>query len=171
MKISVLVSPTDVHFCWSPVTDWLNFFLNGCSKPHQDLGLMKIQFWWPCALLLFLTKFKPQVSTKNRRVDKFVWTAGVPCFGWSKWPCMLHSQSASCFVGFLCDKTPLYGSQGLIFSDVNFNFSYFVHSRGFCFLQVWCPTVLASSGQHVLLISRRLCPIRGSKNVHHPVPC
>ena len=40
---------------------------------------------------------------------------------------------------------------GIIVSDVNFNFSCFVHNSGFCFLQVWCPTVFVSSGHHVLL--------------------
>ena len=40
---------------------------------------------------------------------------------------------------------------GLIISDVNFNFSCFVLNHGFCFLQVWCPAVFASSGHCVLL--------------------
>ena len=40
---------------------------------------------------------------------------------------------------------------GLAVSDVNFNFSSFVHNHGFCFLQVWCPTVFVSSGHRVLL--------------------
>ena len=39
---------------------------------------------------------------------------------------------------------------GLIVSDGNFNISHFVHNR-FCFLQVWCPTVFASSGHPVPL--------------------
>ena len=40
---------------------------------------------------------------------------------------------------------------GLIVSDVNFNFSCFVHNNRFCFLQVWCSTAFASSGHNVLL--------------------
>ena len=40
---------------------------------------------------------------------------------------------------------------GLIVRDVNFNFSCFVHNHEFCFLQVWCPAVFASSGHRVLL--------------------
>ena len=40
---------------------------------------------------------------------------------------------------------------GLIVSGVNFNFFCFVHNCGFCFLQVWCPTVFASSGHRILL--------------------
>ena len=39
---------------------------------------------------------------------------------------------------------------GLSLSDVNFNISCFVHNNGFCFLQVWCPAVFASSGHLVL---------------------
>ena len=39
----------------------------------------------------------------------------------------------------------------LFVSDVNFNFYFFLHNRGFCFLQVWCPTGFASLGQRVLL--------------------
>ena len=61
---------------------------------------------------------------------------------------------------------------GLIVSDVNFNFSCFVHNHGFCFLQVWCPTVFASSGHRVLLNfglqdTLWVCPITCSKNVQH----
>ena len=41
---------------------------------------------------------------------------------------------------------------GMITSDVNFTFSWFIHNHGFCFLQVWCPTLFASSGT--------LCPIK-----------
>ena len=40
---------------------------------------------------------------------------------------------------------------GLIISDVNFNFSCFIHNHIYCFLQVWCPVVFASSGQCILL--------------------
>ena len=40
---------------------------------------------------------------------------------------------------------------GPIVNDMNFNFSCFVHNPALCFLQVWCPTVFASSGQSVLL--------------------
>ena len=40
---------------------------------------------------------------------------------------------------------------GLIVSDVNFNFSCFVHNHRFCFLPVWCPTVFESSRHSVLL--------------------
>ena len=41
--------------------------------------------------------------------------------------------------------------QGLIVNEVNFNFSCFVHNNGFCFLHIWFPTLLASSGRRVLL--------------------
>ena len=49
--------------------------------------------------IVFATEFKPQVNAKDRGVDKCIWTAGAPCFGWSKWPCIVHGQSALCFVG------------------------------------------------------------------------
>ena len=39
---------------------------------------------------------------------------------------------------------------GLTVSDLNFNFSYFVHNHGRCFLQVWRLTIFASSGFGVL---------------------
>ena len=54
---------------------------------------------------------------------------------------------------------------GLIVSELNFNFSCYVHNHGFCFLQDWRPTVPASSGHHVLLklVSITLCPIRWKK--------
>ena len=34
---------------------------------------------------------------------------------------------------------------------MNFNFSCFVHNHRLCFLQVWCPTVSALLGHHVIL--------------------
>ena len=36
--------------------------------------------------------------------------------------------------------------QGLIVSDMNLNFSCFVHNNRFCFLQVWCTIVFALLG-------------------------
>ena len=40
---------------------------------------------------------------------------------------------------------------GLIISDVNFNFSCFIHNHGLCVLHVWHPIVFASSGHVVQL--------------------
>ena len=37
----------------------------------------------------FPTKFKPQVSAEYKCVNKCIWSAGAPCFGWSKQPCSL----------------------------------------------------------------------------------
>ena len=56
---------------------------------------------------------------------------------------------------------------GLTVSDVNFNFSCFVHNRRFHFLQVWCPTVFVSVGHCPInfWVSRTLCPVRRTKNV------
>ena len=39
---------------------------------------------------------------------------------------------------------------GLIVSNVNCNFSCFVHNHGFCFLQVWCFAVFASLERGIL---------------------
>ena len=43
--------------------------------------------------IVFSTKFKPQVSAKDRGVDKCVQTSGAPCSGWSKQPRLVHGQS------------------------------------------------------------------------------
>ena len=61
--------------------------------------------------------------------------------------CRLYSWTESKFTirGYFAKAVP-----GLIVSDVNFSFSWFVHNHGFCFLQVWCPTVFVSSGRRVL---------------------
>ena len=40
---------------------------------------------------------------------------------------------------------------GLIVSGVNFNYFCCVHNHRFCLLQVWCPTVFASSVHCVFL--------------------
>ena len=70
-----------------------------CSHPHQDLGPIDTQFWWSCVPFIlydatdkpasFPTKFKPQVSAEYKCVNKCIWSAGAPCFGWSKQPCSL----------------------------------------------------------------------------------
>ena len=58
-------------------------------------------------------------------------------YGWTESRFMIRNHSTAAI-------------PGLTVKDVNFNFSCFVHNR-FCFLQVWCPTVFASSGH--------LCPV------------
>ena len=40
---------------------------------------------------------------------------------------------------------------GLFVSDVSFNFCCFVHTQGFCFLQVFCPIVFAPLGHFAQL--------------------
>ena len=37
---------SDVHFRRSPVIDQLKSYKTDCSNTHQDLGQIKIQFWW-----------------------------------------------------------------------------------------------------------------------------
>ena len=65
--------------------------------------------------------------------------------------CRLYSWTES---KFMTRSHFMAAVPGLIISDVNFNFSCFLHNSQFCFLQVWCPTgptVFASSGHCVLL--------------------
>ena len=150
---------------------------------------MKIRLWWACIPLFswcrrqicyhFPTKFKPQPRAKDRCFDQCIWTAEAPCFGWSEWPCTVHGQSAVWFffVGFVAELKVNSWSEATLqqlfqdwfVSDVNFNFSCFVHSHEFCFLQVWCHTVFASSRHRVLLklVPCTLRPMRCSKNVQH----
>ena len=122
------IKHSDAHFNWFPATDRLKSQKTNCSNPPQDLGLIKIQFWWShvplflwChgqACYYFPTKFKPWFRTQSQFMIRSNFTAAVP---------------------------------GLTVSDLNFNFSCFVHNHGSCFLRVWCPTVFASSGHCVLL--------------------
>ena len=58
---------------------------------------------------------------------------------------------------------------GLSVSDVNFNFTCFVHNYGFCFLQFLVLQFLhhQDSVSFWNLSSRTFCPIRCSKNVQH----
>ena len=70
---------------------------------------------------------------------------------------------------------------GLIVSDINFNFLCFVHSTGFCFLQVWCPSVFCnirtlcpitfwSPGNIVLLGVQNMCNIANCINMILSIP-
>ena len=82
------------HFNLSPAINRLKSPKTDCSNPNQDFGPIEIQIWW-FRILLFLRcrgqachcssiKFKPQTSSKHRRADMCIRTAGTPCFGWSK---------------------------------------------------------------------------------------
>ena len=124
--------------------------MTDCSNILQDFGPIKIQFWWSRVPLFlwcrrqasyhFPTKFKPRLSAKDRRVDQCIRIAEVPCFGWNKWPC---AQSVRIML-FLCRlyrwtenkfmirKHFMAVVPGLIVSDVNFNFSCFIHNHRFC---------------------------------------
>ena len=161
---------SDAHFRWSPVIDRLKSPKTDCSNTLQDLGLIKIQFWWsPVPLFLwcrrqachyFPTRFKPRSSAENRRVDQCIWTAEAPCFGWSKWPCIAHGQRSFCFFFVGSTAEPKVNSRSGATSRQPFQdwlsvmqTSTFplVHNHEFCFLQVWCPTVFASLGHRVQL--------------------
>ena len=97
---------SDAHFHQSPVIGWLKSQKTDCSNPHQDLGLIEIKFWWfhvPLfswcwgqAFYCLPTEFKPQVSAKDRGVEKCIWTAWAPCSGWSKQPRIVHGQFTLC---------------------------------------------------------------------------
>ena len=101
----------------------------------------------------------------------------------------MHGQSSSCFllylffVGLIAEPKSKFmvrshftaAVPGLIASDVNFNFSCFVHNHGFCLLQVRCRTAFASSGYHVLLkfglqdtlshkVLKKCAKLRGDRN-------
>ena len=99
---------SDAHFRRSPVIDRLKSQKTDCSNPRQDLGPIKIHFWWSYVPLFLQchgqacnylpTKFKPRFSAKDRRVvDLCIRTAETPSFSWSKWPCVVHGQSAYVF--------------------------------------------------------------------------
>ena len=99
---------------------------------------------------------------RNRGVEMRFRTAGASCFGRSKPPRIVHGQSTLCFLHayeswtetrFMIRNHSTAAVPGLTVSDVNFNFSCIVYNNGFRFLQVWCPTVFASSGHRVLLKS------------------
>ena len=140
------------------------------QTPLWTLVLFKIQFGWSCVPLFlwcrrqvycFPTKFQPQVSTRDRHVDKCIHTTRAPCFGWSK-AAMYGAQSKLIKLrrlfswtesNFMIRNHSTAAVQGLIISDVNFYFSCFVHNHRSCFLPVWCPIVFASLGHHVLLKS------------------
>ena len=110
ITITISITNSFAHFRWSTVTDRLISQKTNYSSFHQDLGLIKIQFWWShvpsflwcCGQACYyylLTKLKPWFSTKDRRVesvDQCIWTQ-APWTGWHKWPCIVHGQSALCF--------------------------------------------------------------------------
>ena len=112
------------------------------------------------ACYYFPTKLKPRFSTKDTRVDQYIRTTEAPCSGWSKWPCIVHGQSALCLFSAGSVAEPKVNSWSeatlrqlfQVWLSVMWtsNFSCFVHNHGLCFLQVWCPTVFASLGHRVL---------------------
>ena len=56
------------------------------------------------SLLLSSQQIQASFTAKHRQVDKCIRTTGTPCFGWSKWPCVVHGQrTLSCFVGFIAE--------------------------------------------------------------------
>ena len=81
-----------------PLGPWSNWNTCTFSWSHVPSFL----WCWGQACYCFPDKFKPQVSAKDSKgVDKCIWNVGTPCFGWSKPQCMVNSQSAWCFVGFI----------------------------------------------------------------------
>ena len=97
-------SGSDAHFCRSLFIDRLKSQKADCSNPHQDIGLITVLVV-SCPIFFifydaadkpscccFPTRPKPEVSIKHRHVDKCILSTGAPCFGWSKRPCIVHSQ-------------------------------------------------------------------------------
>ena len=170
-------------FYWSLVIGRLKSQKTDCSKPHQDLGRIRIQFWRHGDPLFSPTKinFKPQVTAKHTLVDRCIQTARAPCFGWSKTPCRMRGQSWLSFAGSISEPTVTSWSEinlqqlflaGLMISDVNFNFSCFAHNhRFFLFFSAKSGSLLFlhhwDTVCHQNLTSRALCPLRCSKNVQH----
>ena len=112
--------------------------------------------------IVFSTEFKPQVRAKDRGVDKCIRTAWTPCFEWSKWPwskcimlCRLYNWTKS---RFMIRNHFTAAVSGLIVSDVNLNFSCFVHnvqrilfsaslvSLCFCIIRTLFECVLSNFG-------------------------
>ena len=98
--------------CRCPVTDQLKSRKTDCSNTPQDLWPIKIQFWGSRVpvvfvvvfflvprtnLILFTNKIEASVQSDGR-VDQCSRTSEAPCSGWSKWPCIVHGQSALCFL-------------------------------------------------------------------------
>ena len=130
------------------------------SSWNNSSGSLVFHYFYDAAdrpSIVFPQNSSLRSAQKTRGVDKCIQTTGAPSFSWSKWPCIVHSQSALCFAGFIWTESRFMirnhstaAVPGLTVSDVNFNISCLVHNR-FRFLQVWCPTDFASSGHGVLL--------------------
>ena len=103
-------------FSWSLFMDWLKSQKTDCSNPQQDLGPIKIQFWWfrvplflwCCgqACYYFPTKFKPRFGTKDECVEQGIWTTEF----WLKWPCLMRSHCTLCFFFVGCVAEPKLNS-------------------------------------------------------------
>ena len=126
------------------------------------------------SLLLFSHHIQASGQCKHVCVDKCIQTA---CVGWSKRPC-IHSARSKCNMlyrlwnwnksNFMIRN--LYNSlaavPGVIFSDVNFAFSCFVHNHRILFsanLVSYCFLHHQDTMSYYSLVSRTLCPWRCSK--------
>ena len=167
---------SDAHVRWHPVIDWLKSPKTDCSNPPlpsplSNVGPIKVQLQWsrvPLLLFFMVPHNKPAIFYQQNSslgsvqcVDQCMRTAEVPCFGWSS--ATMYCAQSKHITLFLCklyswtESKVMIGSHftaavsGLIVCDVNFNCSCFVQNHRFCFLQVRCPTVFASSGHCGLL--------------------
>ena len=100
---------SDTYFHWFPVMDQIKSKKTDCSNPHQNFGLIKIQFWWsrdPFFLqchgqACYSFSHQIQASAQHKRHmylgcrDTLFWLK-------LKRPCYIvvvaHNQSTSCFV-------------------------------------------------------------------------
>ena len=100
------------------------------------------------------TKLKPQVSTKERHVDKCIQTTGAPYFVWSRQPCIVHSQSMIMLSVLHSWTKSIIGNhsttavQGLIIGVVNLLFIMDLKKKMFASLVSYCFRII-----------RRLCPV------------
>ena len=97
---------SDAHFHQSPVTGQLKVKETNCTNLHQNLGPIKVQFWWSVPLFLwfhrqacycFHTIFKPQVSANTSvltNASRLHVSAEVSGHAY-----IVQGQSATCFIG------------------------------------------------------------------------
>ena len=110
----------DAHFWRFPVIDRLKSQKTDCFNPHQNLGPIEIRFWWShlCPIVFMVPRTSPlkvllfpnEIWASGQHKRQTCWQVHLDCrgtrFGWSKWPCIVHVQSALSFffVGSLAER-------------------------------------------------------------------
>ena len=122
-------------------------------------------------------EFKPQVSAKDRGVEKCIQADAAPCFSWSKWPHTVHGQSALCFGGFMAElKVDSWSETTLqqllqdwlsVMWTSTFHVLFTTMDFIFCKSGVLLFLHHQDTVSYWILVSSTLCPIRCLKNVQH----